>query len=80
MTKRERLIEAARLGSMMPGGPTGELWERARVLEMMGVVRIQAPRAVSRRAVEGKRFSFAELARRSSNRRAILWPGDSENV
>jgi hypothetical protein len=45
----------------MPGGPSGELVERERVLDLMGVARIQAPRAVFMRASEGKRLNFGRL-------------------
>ena len=77
MTKRKRLIEAARIDRMMLGGPTGELHERERVLEMLGVPKIQAPRAVVR--ASSTRVIFLELRERSAKRRAILWGGDSEN-
>jgi hypothetical protein len=77
---RERLIKLARIGRMIPGGPTGELHERERLLEMLGIPRIFAPRAVFRRAVEGHKVSFRDLRERSTRRRAILWGGDSENV
>ena len=70
MTKRERLIEAARIGRMMPGGPTGELHERERVLETLGIARIQAPRAVVR--ASNTKVSFRELRERSQRRREIL--------
>lgn len=77
MTRRERLIEAARIGRMMPGGLSGELAERERVLEMLGVPKVQAPRAVA--TASSTRVSFRELRERSAKRRAILWGGDSEN-
>ena len=80
MATRERLIEVTRLDRLIPGGPSGELHERERVLEMLGVLKIQAPRSVWRRAAEGHRVSFRELSERSARRTAILWAGDSENV
>ena len=72
MTKRERFIAAARLRRRMPGGISGELYEREQVLEMLGVTRIYAPKAVFRRAVEGHSYNLRELKERSAKRAAIF--------
>ncbi len=72
MTKRKRALELARSSKSMPGGPTGELHERERVLELIGVQKIQAPRAVWRRSREGHMVSFRALRERSAKRAAAL--------
>ena len=56
MTRRERLIEAARIGQRMPGGPTGRLHERERMLAELGIEQLVAPRRVYLR-LRGRRRS-----------------------
>jgi hypothetical protein len=75
---RERLIELARLSRLIPGGPTGELHERERVLAMIGISILRAPRAVV--MASNRRVSFRDLRERSAKRKAILWASASVNA
>jgi hypothetical protein len=75
MTKRERLIELARIGRMIPGGPTGELHERERVLAMLGIPAISIrPFFKKYGRVVASSASFRKLRERSAKRR-VLWTG-----
>ena len=81
MTKRERLIETARIGRMMPGGPSAELRERERVLAMLGIPAIRIhPLFKKYGRVIAPPSSFKELRERSAKRKAILWDGDLEGA
>ena len=40
---RAELIELARAARAMPGGPTGQLYERERALEELGIKKLVAP-------------------------------------